>query len=191
MRTGKLGWAVMGSVALHVGLAALLWPHSPPPSVSRYPFVIQAKLIPNHQSVVPVSLLEPPPAPSANTAPPPPDVPAGQDAPEAAVNPKPPTPPKPTGYLPIDAVDQAAVPLTDWAIDTEVLPRGYTLRLVLQLWISADGTLDRWEILGDNPNPALAHKALAHLKDTTIQPALLQQTAVPSFRQLEIVVTRD
>ena len=81
--------------------------------------------------------------------------------------------------------------MADWAIDTDVLPRGYTLRLVLQLWISADGTLDRWEILGDTANLELAQKALTHLNDTPIQPALLHQIAVPSFRQLEVVVTRD
>lgn len=199
--TGKLGWAVVGSVVLHIGLAAILWPPIPPSIVSRYPFVIQTKLIFDTPHTALVLSAEPSIAPSV------PATSRSASAPQSAVTAyRPetlgvapvlelelelPKPPEPTGYLPIDAVDQAAIPLTDWTIDTEVLPRGYTLRLSLQLWISASGTLDRWEILGDTANPALAHKALAHLNDTPIQPALLNQIAVPSFRQLEVVVTRD
>jgi hypothetical protein len=83
------------------------------------------------------------------------------------------------------------MPLGDWVIDTDVLPRSYTLRLVLQLWISANGTIDHWDLVGDTANPVLAAKALAHLDQTPLQPALLNQLAVPSLRQLEIVVTRE
>lgn len=99
--------------------------------------------------------------------------------------------PAATGYLPIDSVDQPAMPLGDWVIDTDVLPRGYTLRLILQLWISAGGTIDHWDLVGGTANPMLAGKALAHLDQTPIQPALLNQVAVPSLRQLEVVVTRE
>lgn len=183
----------MGSVALHVGLITLLWPSLPPRIVSRHPFVIQAKLITAKLETVPATPVDAPAAPAAleQPAPLPAALPPSLNTPEPAPVPEPPAPLEPAGYLPIDAVDEAAVPLADWAIDTDVLPRGYTLRLVLQLWISAQGSLDRWEILGDTANRALAQKALANLADTPIQPALLHQVAVPSFRQLEVVVTRD
>jgi hypothetical protein len=95
------------------------------------------------------------------------------------------------GYLAIDAVDQAAVPQGDWAIDSDILPRGYTLRLVLKLWISAGGTIDHWEITDDGGNPALAAQALSTLDRTPIQPAQLHHIPVPSYRQLEVVLTRE
>ncbi|APW39037.1 hypothetical protein RD110_18985 [Rhodoferax koreense] len=104
---------------------------------------------------------------------------------------KPSAVPEPIGYLPFDAVDQPAEPLGDWMIDTEVLPRGKSLRVVLKLWISATGVIDHWALSGvQDDDETLARRALARLPETLIQPAFLNHLPVPSVRQLEIVLTR-
>lgn len=168
----------------------------PPRLTTASTAVIQAELIADTRRSRPTPIRDAPafgPAPAAS-APPLPVKPLPTMlpvAPEIADIPVTPEAPVATGYLPIDAVDQPAMPLGDWVIDTDVLPRGFTLRLVLQLWISAGGTIDHWDLVGNTANPVLAGKALAHLDQTPIQPALLNQVAVPSLRQLEVVVTRE
>ncbi len=171
---------------------ALFWPRIPPRLVPTQGTLIEARLLPSL-------------APSPDTAPSPTTVqsPAtplkvpARPAPTASAPAPlieeflPTTSPHLAGYLPIDAVDQPAVPLNDWAIDTDVLPRGYTLRLVLQLWISATGTIDQWTLVDDGGNTELAYKTLATLAQTRIQPAQRHLIAVPSYRQLEVVLTRE
>jgi hypothetical protein len=194
VRIDKLGWSVIGSVALHVGVLGWFWPHTPQRITYQPAAVIQAELIAYIPPAVQATAADsqsPPPVPKAPVPPATTPAPTMPEVPDIPPKSEPSPSSDPAGYLPIDAVDQPALPLTDWVIDTDVLPRNYTLRLVLQLWISAGGTLDHWEILGDTANPVLAQKALAHLSDTPIQPALKHQIAVPSFRQLEVVVTRD
>lgn len=101
------------------------------------------------------------------------------------------TSPERFGYLPFDQVDQAAEPVGDWAIDTDMLPRGVTLRVVLQLWISAAGAIDRWELVGDADSTTRARRALSDLARTPMQPAFRNQAPVASYRQLEIILQRD
>lgn len=194
---GKIGWATLGSVALHTCLFGIFWPRIPPRLATASPALIHAELIADTSSSLPPTTnsnapaIDPTPTASAPSRPvkslaarPP----AAPEIPDAPVTP---TTPAATGYLPIDAVDQPAMPLGDWVIDTDVLPRGYTLRLMLHIWISAGGTIDHWDMVGETANPELAEKALAHLDQTPIQPAVLNHIAVPSLRQLEVVVTRE
>lgn len=102
-----------------------------------------------------------------------------------------PTNPTLSGYLPIDAVDQPAEPLGDWAINANAIPPDQHLRLVLRLWISASGSIDKWELADDAGQPELAKKILMSLDQTPLQPALLRQMPVPSFRQLEMLLTHE
>lgn len=195
MRIGTWGWAVLGSVTLHAGLLAVFWPRIPPRLVLTQGTVIEARILPpppsHDTTAAPLAAAVPPPVAPAR----PPKV--TTQATPAASSPVAPqeeahtTAPNLAGYLPIDAVDEPAVPLGDWAIDTDVLPRGYTLRMVLQLWISATGTMDQWTLVDDGGNAELAYKALATLSQTPIRPAQLHLTAVPSYRQLEVVLTRE
>lgn len=99
--------------------------------------------------------------------------------------------PTPTDYLPIGSVDLAASSTDDWAINTEILPRGYSMRIILKLWISANGRIDHWEFEVEPHNEVLALKALEKIKQAQIQPALLNKMPVPSFRQLEIFISRE
>ena len=101
------------------------------------------------------------------------------------------TSPRLPDYLPIDEVDQPAEPLGDWAINANAIPPDKHLRLVLRLWVSASGSIDKWELADDAGQPQLAQKILMSLDQTPFQPALLRQMPVPSFRQLEMLVTHE
>jgi hypothetical protein len=188
VRIKNWGWAALGSIALHISVLALLWPHTPLQQVSTQGTLIEVRLLTAPTVTV---------TPASNARPLPPPLKASRhhtiatSSPVAPQEEAPTTAPNLAGYLPIDAVDEPAVPLGDWAIDTDVLPRGYTLRMVLQLWISATGTMDQWTLVDDGGNAELAYKALATLSQTPIRPAQLHLTAVPSYRQLEVVLTRE
>lgn len=188
-----LTWAAVASLGFHAALLGWLWPGGTTRMATPQKQYVEAYLVP----------LQAPPlanAPtSANLSPPPLEVPAPR--PTGAPTPKPQSPymtleaapsaDEPQGYLPFDAVDQAATPLGDWRIDTDLLPRGTSLNIVLKLWISSTGVIDRWEAEATEGDQALASRALAELGQTTLQPAFLNHVAVPSYRQLEIVVSRD
>nr|WP_315186852.1 hypothetical protein [uncultured Albidiferax sp.] len=113
--------------------------------------------------------------------------PAPPEAPSSA-----PASPSLPGYLPIEAVDQPATPLGDWEINPDELPRDTTLRVQIQFWISAQGTIDQWDLLDASlADTGLVNKALSNLQQTRLQPALLNHVAVPSVRRLELVVSRE
>lgn len=95
------------------------------------------------------------------------------------------------GYFPINEVDEPATPQGDWLVDTEVLPHGYTLRLVVLVWISASGNIDKWELESLSGNKAYAFKALTDLDRTLVNPAMRNNIAVPSYRRLEMVITHE
>lgn len=62
----------------------------------------------------------------------------------------------------------------------------------IQLWISAQGTIDQWDLLDASlADTALVDEALSHLQQTRLQPALLNHVAVPSVRRLELVISRE
>lgn len=194
MRIETWGWAVLGSLALHAGLFAVFWSHTPPRLVPNQGTLIEARLQPPPAASLAIAASSAVVRAPASVAPPKSPARRAQSAaaPAAIVEePATTTQPDLAGYLPIDAVDEPAVPLSDWAIDTDVLPRGYTLRMVLQLWISATGTIDQWALVEDGGNAELAYKALATLAQTNIRPAQLHLIAVPSYRQLEVVLTRE
>ena len=191
-------WALVGSIGLHALVAYSFWPRTPLRPVRTLTTVVHAELLP-------------PPGLAASTAPPPIPLPAPVAAIEAPLDPasadasspvqphavEPPANPASLppadrdGYLSIDEVDAPAIPIGDWRIDTEVLPHGYTLRVVILVWISATGNVDKWELDSQSGNKAYALKALVDLDRTTLRPAMRNNISVPSYRRLEIVISHD
>ncbi|WP_367847162.1 hypothetical protein [Rhodoferax sp. WC2427] len=89
-------------------------------------------------------------------------------------------------------MDQPATPLGDWEINPDELPRNTALRVNIQLWISAQGTIDQWDLLDASlADSGLVDAALTNLQRTRLQPALLNHVAVPSVRRLELVISRE
>ena len=187
--------ACLGSVALHLLALVVVSPPTPEKQISPHhsQSVVHARLIPVQDAGIantaPVPNPNPvTPLPPAAAVPPPEPLPA-EDPPETPATPASPSLP---GYLPIEAVDQPATPLGDWEINPDELPRDSTLRLQIQLWISAQGSIDQWDLLdGSQADTALVYKALSNLQNTRLQPALLNHVAVPSVRRVELVISRE
>ena len=100
-------------------------------------------------------------------------------------------PSPPDGYFPFEDVDQPATPIGEWLINADMLPRGAVLRIELWLWIAASGKIDRWELAPGTESEALVLRVLNELSETAVQPALRNNLAVPSFRRLEVVLSRE
>ena len=94
-------------------------------------------------------------------------------------------------FLSIDEVDTPAMPVGDWVIDFSELPPGHTSSLVIEMWISAEGKLEHWELIGDLADRDVAERSLKHLTNTPINPALLNGQTVSSFRRIEIMIDID
>ncbi|SDO34093.1 hypothetical protein SAMN05216303_1011174 [Rhodoferax sp. OV413] len=206
MRIATVVWAAIGSLVIHTAILGLLWPTTPPQRISDSPStsVIQARLLTETSTQKEEEARTSGQLQAAVIAPEPPLVtPRKTKARSNHDTPNPiaaatsaeqsiPTAPSREGYLPIEKVDQPATPLGDWEIDPEMLPRNTTLRVAIQLWISAQGTIDYWDLLDTSiSDPDLVQKALATIEQTRLQPALLNHTAVPSVRRLELVISRE
>ncbi|MFM1980852.1 MAG: hypothetical protein RLZ68_2117 [Pseudomonadota bacterium] len=91
-------------------------------------------------------------------------------------------------FLSIDEVDTPAMPVGEWVIDFSELPPGRISGLVIEMWISAAGKLEHWELVGDLANRELIKRSLRQLAATPINPALLNGRSVASFRRIEILI---
>lgn len=206
MRIATVVWAAIGSLAIHAAILGLLWPTTPPQRISDRPpaYVVQARLLPETSVQKEEESQTSGQLQAAIIAPTPPLITLHKAQTQSDHNtPNPisvatpaeqsiPTAPSIEGYLPIEKVDQPATPLGDWEIDPEMLPRNTTLRVAIQLWISAQGTIDHWDLLDTSiSDPDLVQKALSTIEQTRLQPALLNHTEVPSVRRLELVISRE
>lgn len=75
----------------------------------------------------------------------------------------------------------------EWAIHAEVIPFGNSLRITAKLWISAEGTIERWELLNDDPN-ALASKVVKDINKTIMNGAQIGNHRVASIKYVEFVI---
>lgn len=189
-------WALAGSIGLHALTAYSLWPQTPLRPAHPNTLLVHAQILPVHENigtaVQPPPISKSPPIPLHPVTP----VSAGDShlpphMAEIAVEPEPVPLVEQGGYFPINEVDEPATPLGDWLVDTEVLPHGYTLRLVVLVWISASGNIDKWELDSLSGNKAYALKALTDLDRTSVNPAMRNNIAVPSYRRLEMVITHE
>ncbi len=89
-------------------------------------------------------------------------------------------------YLSTSDVDQPAVPLQDFEIDTGGLPLGTMYRAVLDVFVDATGQVRNIDIIELTPDDNLARKALLKLYATPMSPALLKSQPVGNVRHLEI-----
>lgn len=186
-------WAAGLTLGLHTALLCWAWSEASLRLATNSVVYVEAVLLPDRRSDANAIAGESPTVhhvePGTST---PAERPPRLKPQSTYIKPDPPsTAPEPIGYLPFDAVDQAAEPLGDWVIDTEILPPGRTVQVVLKLWISATGVIDQWSFSGvAGDDEELARRALAGLSKTLIQPAFLNHIPVSSFRQLEVVLAR-
>lgn len=94
-------------------------------------------------------------------------------------------------YLTIEEVDIAAQPVGDWVIDFSKLQPGNSSVWVIEMWISATGKLEHWNLLSELENRDVAIWSLRELGSTPINAARLNGQPVASFRRIEITIDID
>jgi hypothetical protein len=97
----------------------------------------------------------------------------------------------PAGYLASHEVDQPAQPVGEWVINTNLWPLGRKSVVTVQVWISAAGRVERWELIGDSRNDSIASESLAHLDETILNAARWRGKLVPSIQRLELLIDRE
>ena len=137
----------------------------------------------------------PRPRPRAVT-PPRPDLPPAA-APEAPT--EPPQPPASSalpdtsrttraqgGWLEATNADQAPAPVDNtWRLAEGPWPKTHP-RIVLQLWISSQGVIERYELQGDAVGDRAIQALLAPIMETPMRPAMIGRVPVPSTMRIEL-----
>jgi hypothetical protein len=59
-------------------------------------------------------------------------------------------------------------------------------RIVLQLWISSQGVIERYEVQGDAASDLAVQALLAPILDTPMRPARIGRAPVPSTMRIEL-----
>jgi len=91
-----------------------------------------------------------------------------------------------TAYLPADELDALASPEHGWVLDEMALQQAGRSTLRLQLWVSAQGRIDRVMVLQATPVGEWVNKAIAPLHQTPMHPAERQGRFVASTLVVEI-----
>lgn len=91
-----------------------------------------------------------------------------------------------TSYLPAESVDQGPAPDLGWLIDEAALPQVPRVRLLLRLWVSEHGRIDRVMLMEADPPGPWADRVIEPLPDTLMRPAQRGGKAVPATAVVEI-----
>lgn len=86
-------------------------------------------------------------------------------------------------------VDTPAMPVGEWVINPEPLPFGRTSTIPVKVWVSAQGAIERWQVLGKNAPPQ-AETVLKDLNRTVLNPARIGDQPVASIRYIELIIER-
>lgn len=92
-----------------------------------------------------------------------------------------------SSYLSAESVDQGPQPETGWAIDESVLPAVPRVRLLVRLWVSSQGHIDRLTLLQAEPAGAWADRAMESLAETQMIPAQRGEEPVAASTVVEII----
>lgn len=91
-------------------------------------------------------------------------------------------------YLTADQLDSSARPVIDWVIARQALPSVGGVSLVFRVWISADGTIDHFEVANRDNVPEWMDRALSPLAQTAMEPAMRNGAPVASTMMVEILI---
>lgn len=94
-------------------------------------------------------------------------------------------------YLSDADVDQGPAPESGWALDEAVLPPATPVRLVLRLWVSEQGRIDRVQLVQAEPAGDWAGRAAQALASTPMRPALRDGQAVAASAVVEITAEAE
>ncbi len=90
-------------------------------------------------------------------------------------------------YAPADTLDQSPRPELGWFLDEDVLAPLPHASMLVQLWVSAEGRIDRAELLRAEPAGDWALRALAPLPGTPMRPGVRDGRPVAATLVVELV----
>ena len=123
----------------------------------------------------------PPNTPAPPPTPPAPERPASAPLPESARSAS-----TQGGWLEASQADAAPVPVdNEWLLANTPWPAAYP-RLILQLWISSKGVIERVEVQGEAADDPTVQALLEPLIDTPMRPARIGRVPVPSTMRIEL-----
>lgn len=93
----------------------------------------------------------------------------------------------PMRYESSDSLQSSPRPLVGWVLDEEVLDGVRQATLMLQLWVSSQGRIDRVQLVRAEPPGEWVSRALANFSDTAMVPGVKDGRDVPSILMVEIV----
>lgn len=96
------------------------------------------------------------------------------------------TPTRASPYWPADALERSPQPELGWIVDEPALERVQHARVLLKLWVSDLGRIDRVELLRAEPPGDWPDQALRALADTRMLPGLRQGQPVHATVVVEI-----
>ena len=124
---------------------------------------------------------QPPPQPAQPPEPAAPDLPASAALPDSARSAS-----NQGGWLDATQADQAPVPIdNDWHLAEMPWPQAHP-RITVQLWISSQGVIERYEIQGDAATDRAVQALIAPILDTPMRPARIGRAPVPSTMLIEL-----
>lgn len=89
------------------------------------------------------------------------------------------------------AITQKASVVGEWFLNLENWPLGTRKKFVLKVWISAQGHITSWEIVGKSVDDEMIRSATEDIFRTVMNPAYSGETPVDSQLTVEIDVSRD
>jgi hypothetical protein len=94
----------------------------------------------------------------------------------------------PQTYKTSDELHTRSAPKSEWNIDTEVIPKYTITTLVFTVWVSDTGHIDHYVLDDSLAQTPWAVAALAHLQDTEMEAATLNDQPMASSMTVEIVI---
>ena len=99
-------------------------------------------------------------------------------------------PAEPIRYWENSEVDVAAQPVGEWEINPNTLPLASVTVVELKLWISANGVIEAWELLGERANQRAVLDCLQPISGTAVNPAKRHGQPVASVKLIELRIER-
>lgn len=94
-------------------------------------------------------------------------------------------------YAPADTLDQSPRPELGWFLDEDVLTPLQHGSMLVQLWVSAEGHIDRAELLHADPAGDWALRAMVPLPGTPMRPGVRGGQPVAATLVVELVTDNE
>lgn len=91
-----------------------------------------------------------------------------------------------THYASADELDQGPGPQPGWLLDESAFPAGRETKLLVRLWVAAEGRIDRIELVHADPPGEWASRAIEPLMETKMSAPIRDGRAVPAVIVVEI-----